>query len=142
MKQVEELRRSVILVPGALLQPLLVGVGQWAVRTAEAEDGGTQGRRLAGNFLQALHLAGGEGGCQRAAQAQGFLAGGAALAERRRVGTLPLQQQQGLEELEGLRRFAQPPAQRLSGLPAWGCHVRTSLSASTSTVRTKRLALA
>ncbi|WP_213966163.1 hypothetical protein, partial [Escherichia coli] len=46
------------------------------------------------------------------------------------------------QQFEALRRAAQPLTQRESGEPAWGCHVFTSLSASTRTVRTKRLAVA
>ena len=83
---------------------------------------------MAGYVLQTRDLTGGEGGRQWPAQAHRLLLGAAALAERRSVGLLAFQQQQGLEKLEVLWDLAQAFAQRFRGLPAWGCHVRTSLS--------------
>ncbi|MCY1401993.1 hypothetical protein D9M71_171240 [compost metagenome] len=142
LEQVEEFGRGVVLLPGALHQPLLIGIGQRPVGPAEAEHRRGQGRRLAGFLHQVFHLADGEAGRQWPAQAQRLAMGRSALAEAVGPGPFALQQQERLQQLEGLRLVAQAPAQRESGIPACGCHVLTSLSASTSTVRTKRLAVA
>jgi len=65
LEQVEEFRRGMILRPCPLLQPFLVGVGQRAVRAAEAKDRRGQGRRQTGFLAQAFDFTGGEQWRQR-----------------------------------------------------------------------------
>ncbi|MNG01226.1 hypothetical protein D3C84_841950 [compost metagenome] len=144
LEQVEEFRRGIVLRPCPLLQPFLVGVGQRAVGAAEAEDRRCEGWRQAGFLAQALDFTGGKQRRQGPAQAQGFGVRRSAAAQGLGLGMFAFEQQQGLEPFEALRVAPQALAQVQStrGLPAWGCHVFTSLSDWTSTVRTKRLAVA